>query len=104
MNYRFLLVCLLPLVVSRTFQSCTQTVMSSLVSFTISRVRETSSITVNMAKSGRKNKKAGKAKSPSPTVSKESVALAKNQMSFLAEERLDDATVASWMVSSKTIV
>ena len=51
--------------------------------------------TVNMAKSGRKNKKGGKAKSPSPTVSKESVALAKNQMSFLAEERLDDATVAS---------
>ena len=48
-----------------------------------------------MAKSGRKNKKADKAKSPSPTVSKESVALAKNQMSFLAEERLDDATVAS---------
>ena len=48
-----------------------------------------------MAKSGRKIKKAGQAKSPSPTVSKESVALAKNQMSFLAEERLDDATVAS---------
>ena len=48
-----------------------------------------------MAKSGHKNKKAGKAKCPSPTVSKESVALAKNQMSFLAEERLDDATVAS---------